>query len=427
MAAYSPETDSEDELPPGWEERATLEGVVFYANHHSKSTQWTHPRTGKRKKVSENLPYGWERKILPDNKIVYVDHENKKTTYSDPRLAFAVEVQEDGTTGLENFRQRFDASSKALQVLHGQDLSGQLAVVTGANSGIGYEIARTLGRCGCAVVFACRDLAKAEVAIGKLRAERPLAKCQAMHLDLSSLASIKRFADNFNSRFVNSDNLTGLDYLILNAGVLGLPFGLTEDGFDTTFQVNYLGHFYLANLLRPQLVKSRLPKGAKIVSVSAECHRFSSLDSPDMFTSETLLSPTSDRAFNSTVANNDSKLCCLMFSMEADSKWNHYECGKNTIRSIAVHPGNMISSGLPRNWWLYQVMFSLVRPFCKSLQQGASSAVFAAASPEMSSASGIYINNCFPCQPSSICRNIEARQNLWRTSKAMLKAKGHCC
>lgn len=108
-----PDSDSEDELPPGWEERVTVDGSVFYANHLTKATQWTHPRTGKKKKVSGELPFGWERCIDKETgKVVYVDHENKRTTYTDPRLAFAVEEKEH----VHDFRQRFDASSTALQV-----------------------------------------------------------------------------------------------------------------------------------------------------------------------------------------------------------------------------------------------------------------------------------------------------------------------
>ena len=119
------ETDSEDELPPGWEERATLQGQVYYANHLNKSTQWIHPRTGKRKQVSGSLPFGWELRRLPaDGKVVYVNHEEQKTTFIDPRLAFAKEIHEGH--GADDFRQRFDASSTALQVIHGQDLSGKI-------------------------------------------------------------------------------------------------------------------------------------------------------------------------------------------------------------------------------------------------------------------------------------------------------------
>ena len=86
MSAFLPESDSEDELPPGWEERSTLSGCAYYANYALVSTQWSHPRTGKRKTVSESLPFGWDRKILDNNKVVYVDLLNKKTTYTTPGI-----------------------------------------------------------------------------------------------------------------------------------------------------------------------------------------------------------------------------------------------------------------------------------------------------------------------------------------------------
>lgn len=108
-----PESDSEDELPPGWEERVTLDGNVFYANHLNKQTQWTHPRTGKKKMVTGELPFGWEACVdTKTGKVMYIDHENRRTTYTDPRLAFAVEEKEH----VNDYKQRFDGSSTALQV-----------------------------------------------------------------------------------------------------------------------------------------------------------------------------------------------------------------------------------------------------------------------------------------------------------------------
>ena len=83
----------------------------------------------------------------------------------------------------------------------------------------------------------------------------------------------------------------------------------------------------------------------------------------------------------------------------------------------------MVSSSLSRNWWIYRLMFAIVRPFAKSLQQAASPAVFAAASPEMGTASGIYINNCFPCEPSEMALNESLRMNLWHVSTQIVLEK----
>lgn len=375
---------------------------MYYANHLDKVTQWTHPRTGKRKKVSCSLPFGWERRRLPDGKILYVNHDEEKTSYIDPRLAFAKEIG----ASLDNFRQRFDASSKALQVMHGQDLSRQVAIVTGANEGgIGYEIARTLARSGCTVIFACRDLVKAESSIGQIRSERANVSCHAMKLNLASLTSVKSFAEQFLASYKR------LDILILNAGIFSHPQAMTEDGLEITFQVNYLSHFYLCHCLRPALINASLPK---IVAVSAEAHRFATLSNPDEFLAEQSLNKVNSP---STLIYNNTKLFCLMFALEVSNVWSD-------IRAIAVHPGNMVCSRLSRHWWLYRLAFAMVRPFAKSLQQAAAPAIFAAASPEMRHIGGIYINNCFPCSPSKIAEDPQARRNLWNTSVKMLQERG---
>ena len=403
----TPESDSEDELPPGWEERATTEGQVYYANHFRQSTQWTHPRTGKKKTVSGALPFGWERRHLPDDKILYVNHQEQKTSYVDPRLAFAKEVQENEKDCLKDFRQRFDASSNALQVLHGQDLSHKIAVVTGANSGIGYETTRSLARAGCTVILACRDLVKAQASIDLIQKERPMhVKCRALHLDLRSLDSVKTFVQRFAQQYEKCD------ILILNAGIFGCTPELTPDDLEVTFQVNYLSHFYLSHLLKPYLMKSSLPK---IVVVSSESHRFSLQDY-----SLSSIGQGQGLAGIATHAYNDSKLFALMFALHANNEWR-----SEGIRCIAVHPGNMVASNLTRHWWLYKLLFNLVRPFMKSLQQAAASVIFAAAAPEMNFAGGIYINNCFPCQPSDAAQDQVGQRKLWEASVKLLHDRGH--
>ena len=108
-----------------------------------------------------------------------------------------------------------------------------------------------------------------------------------------------------------------------------------------------------------------------------------------------------------------------MFALEAHKRWNT----KDGLRFIAVHPGNMVSSSLCRNWWIYRLLFAVVRPFSKSLQQAASPAVFAAAAPEMGMASGIYINNCFPCQPSSVALDESLSWSLWNVSTRILRER----
>lgn len=145
------------------------------------------------KKVTGDLPYGWEKKIEESSgKTIFVDHEKKQTTYTDPRLAFA---SEEFPQNIGELRQRFDASTTALQILHGRDLTGKLAIITGANCGIGLETAKSLAFHGCEIVMACRNESATLAAIDIIRNERPTAgsKCSFMHLDLASLQSTKEF------------------------------------------------------------------------------------------------------------------------------------------------------------------------------------------------------------------------------------------
>ena len=294
-------------------------------------------------------------------KEIFINHEEKKTSYLDPRLAFAKEVQDE--ENLNNFRQRFDGSTYALQILHGQDLSGLVAIVTGASpDGIGYEMARSLARSGCTVIFACRDISKAEISIGKVKSERKYVKAIPMRLDLASLNSVKSFVEEFRTSFLK------LDFLILNAGIFGHEHKITEDNLELTFQVNYLSHFYLTCLLKDSLKNSNRQK---VISISAESHRFASWSHSIDFSKDSLTSSLISKNFNPILSYNDSKLCCLMLALSV-----HRQFG---FKAIAVHPGNMISSNISRNSWLYRLAFAFVRPFAKSLQQAAASGVFAAA------------------------------------------------
>lgn len=404
MAAVMPDSDSEDELPPGWEERATIDGSVYYVNHVTKGTQWTHPRTGKKKKVSGELPFGWEKVVEDDGKVLFVDHENKRTTYTDPRLAFAVEEKEFPM----DIRQRFDSSSTALQVLHGRDLSGKTAIVTGANCGIGYETARALALHGCNVIFACRSIERANSAISKLQKERHQVKCSAMEVDLRLLKSVRDFAARFKEEYKT------LDILILNAGVFAIPYTKTEDDLETLFQVNHLSQFYLTLLLEECLVVAS--PMSRVVFVSSESHRQSMMNVNNI--SEEWLSPNKSSKYWSMMAYGNSKLCNILIAFELASLW-----AKKGVAVFSLHPGNMVSSSLSRYWWPYRFLFALVRPFTKSLEQAASTTVYCATVPELEGVSGLYFNNCYQCVPSKAAQDPELAKKLWDISCDMIKSR----
>ncbi|MDK1474315.1 oxidoreductase [Streptomyces sp. 549] len=148
---------------------------------------------------------------------------------------------------------------------------GRLAVVTGANSGLGYVTARELARHGARVVLACRSSERGTAALERLRHEVPEADAEYRALDLADLSSVRTF----------TDSLPGdrLDLLINNAGLMAVPFALTADGFEMQFGVNHLGHFALTGLLLDRLTGT---PGARVVTVSSLMHLFANIDLHDL-------------------------------------------------------------------------------------------------------------------------------------------------
>ncbi|CAE1272785.1 WWOX [Acanthosepion pharaonis] len=267
----------------------------------------------------------------------------------------------------------------------------------------GFETARTLAFHGATVILACRNLESAAAASEKILAERSTAEVEIMALDLASLKSVRYFADTYKCR------KWPLHILILNAGVFGLPYTATEDNVEITFQVNHLSHFYLSLLLKDVMVSSN---PCRIVVVSSESHRFSDLSSENI-SEEKLSLPSSQ--YKDMSAYNTSKLCNILFATELNQRLLPLGVTVN-----ALHPGNMMSSNLARNWWVYRLLFAVVRPFTKTMQQGAATSLYCAAVPELQGIGGMYFNNCCRCEPSSAAQNGKLATALWEISTKML-------
>ncbi|MGA9160599.1 MAG: oxidoreductase [Actinomycetota bacterium] len=199
------------------------------------------------------------------------------------------------------------------------DQTGRVAVVTGANGGLGLEVARELARKGAHVVMAARDPAKAEAARASIRAATPDAGLEPRPLDLASLASVHEAA-----RAILAEH-PRIDVLVNNAGVMGIPKRRTEDGFEMQFGVNHLGHFALTALLLPALLAS---PGARIVSVtSTGRHTGRSVDPDD---------PHLTGRYDPWRAYGRSKLANVHFALELDRR---FRSAGMAARSIVVHPG----------------------------------------------------------------------------------------
>jgi len=198
------------------------------------------------------------------------------------------------------------------------DLSGKIAVVTGANSGLGYETALGLAQKGAQVIVASRDANKGQEAVRKLQSGRPKGSVSFMQLDLASLAAISGFATNYAKQYKT------LDLLINNAGVMHLPYRETADGFEMQFGTNHLGHFALTGLLLPTILKT--PK-ARIVTISSGLHHSGHINFDDL---------NGKQNYNEYKAYSQSKLANLLFTYELQRKLKAH--GANAM-AVAAHPG----------------------------------------------------------------------------------------
>ncbi|XP_075677072.1 WW domain-containing oxidoreductase isoform X1 [Dermatophagoides pteronyssinus] len=402
MNSLLPDTDSEDELPQGWEQKVSLTNRIYYLNTKTKTTQWNHPISGKRKAVSGKLPEGWQRKFDDDgNHVLYYNINSDQSTYTDPRLGSAFEVKDNRGIPAMLRNKELGPNSTTEDVLENVDLNGKIAIVTGANCGIGFETAKSLALHGAHVIMACRDSSKAHQAIDKIRSFKEEAKLTFLKCDLASLSSVKQCCDLFLKM-----NLK-LNILILNAAVNALPYLLTEDGFETTFQVNHLGHFYMVRLLEKKLIES----STRIVFVSSESHRFSTLNK------ENIDQDWSPSNFISFMAYNDSKLCNIL-----TTQYLNRRLGKQNVTVLSCHPGNLVNTYLQRYWWPLRLLYFLVSPFTKSANQGAATVVFCSVTDEISDIGGLYFNNCQECEPSLKAQDLELADLLADKSNRMIES-----
>ena len=278
---------------------------------------------------------------------------------------------------------QFNAKSTTDDVLSGVDLSGKRFLVTGVSAGLGVETARALAAHGADVVGAARDLAKAEGATATVRnaAKAGGGSFALIQLDLASLASVRAAADALVA------DGRKFDVVITNAGVMAAPFGKTEDGFETQFGTNHLGHFTFVNRIAA-LIKD----GGRLVSLASSGHRFSNVDLED---------PNFDRGdYEPWTAYGRSKTANILFAVEFDRR--HKDRG---IRAAALHPGG-IHTELARHLddGALEALVERINAAAreaggenfefKSIPQGAATSVWAAAVADPAEIGGRYLEDC---------------------------------
>lgn len=285
-------------------------------------------------------------------------------------------------------------------------MTGKTAIITGANSGLGLETAKTFVRLGARVILAVRDLDKGKTAEQEIREESPKAPIEVMKLDLSDLASVRDFAETFSSRF------DSLDLLVNNAGVMTPPYAKTKDGFELQFGSNHLGHFALTGLLLPLLIQT---ENSRVVTLSSLAHRNAAIDFDNL---------DGSKGYKAMKFYGQSKLANLMFATELDKRLKQH--GLSTL-SIGCHPGisstNLFKIGgreMPR------IFKGLMNRYLQPATMGALPTVYAATASSLTG--GEYIGpdgkgqrRGYPTleKPDPAVTDEATRQKLWDVSEQL--------
>ncbi|MEN0063570.1 MAG: oxidoreductase [Myxococcota bacterium] len=289
------------------------------------------------------------------------------------------------------------------------DQQGRVAVITGANSGIGLDAARMLAKAGATVVLACRNLEKAAAARGVLLEAVPNATLEVRQLDLADLSNIRAFADGF------LDAYDRLDLLINNAGIMAIPRRETADGFEMQLGTNHLGHFALTGRLLSRLTSTA---DSRIVNVASEAHRIGRMDFSDLQGQE---------GYAPWPAYGQSKLANLLFTAELDRRLA-------SLAPIAVscHPGyaatNLQHVGPQMTGSFLGGMFMTMGNalFAQSSEMGALPTVYAATAREVEGNDYIGPNGPFglwgyptKAKPARAALSKTDAAELWRRSVAL--------
>ncbi|KAI7741549.1 hypothetical protein M8C21_006157 [Ambrosia artemisiifolia] len=286
----------------------------------------------------------------------------------------------------------FSANSRAEDVTNGIDGTGLTAIVTGANSGIGLETASVLALRGVHVIMAVRNLEVGKKVKASVCTKTPNAKLDVMELDLSSQASVRKFAADYIAKDLP------LNILILNAGIMSPPFTLSQDGIELQFATNHIGHFLLTNLLLDTMKRTSIKsqKEGRIVVVSSELHKMSY---PEGIRFDKI---------------NDEKRCQM-------DGFDREERANVTVNSL--HPG-VIKTNLIRNQGTVAAFFSrLALSFLKNIPQGAATSCYVALHPQVKGVSGEYFADSNISKPGKFVDDPEMAKKLWDFSLELTRSK----
>lgn len=281
----------------------------------------------------------------------------------------------------------------------------KIAIITGANTGLGLETTKAFAERNIEVVMACRNESKAEKAKAEILNEVPEAQLTILPLDLSSLDAVRSFAEKFKSEY------NSLDILVNNAGLMIPPYGTTKDGFELQFGINYLGHFLLTGLLLEPLKNAA---EARVVSLSSLAHKWGDIYFEDL---------QFENNYDKQKAYGQSKLACLMFAYELDRRLKAQEL---SVKSLAAHPGLSRTNLFRHLTGMMKLLTPFVYPFTQSAKNGAQPQIKAALDEKL--AGGEYLGPSgfqeYSGKPkvvdsNTISKDKEKAKRLWEISEKL--------
>lgn len=279
------------------------------------------------------------------------------------------------------------------------NMTGKVALITGATSGIGSATAEAIANTGAEIFIVCRNKAKGDALLAELRQKTANDQLHLLVGDLAVQADIRRVAQEF----LATDK--PLHLLINNAGLINTERKLTVDGIEETFAVNHLAYFLLTELLRERIVASA---PARIVSVSSGAHAFCKEIAFDDLNFER-------RKYKTFVVYGHSKLANILWTRELARQLEG-----TGVTANCLHPGAVRSGLGTQNGVLGKLMTKLLAPFFKPPEQGAATSVYLATSPDVEGVSGKYFANCKEETPKSWATRDDTAKRLWEVSRELV-------
>jgi len=298
---------------------------------------------------------------------------------------------------------KYTFRSTGENIISGRDLKGKVALITGANSGIGLETARCLAKAGCEVIGTTREQKRGEEAFKTITDTIPGAKVEMMELHLTSFSSIRDFAAAFIKKHKK------INYLILNAGVMMIKDRqVTKEGIEEQFGVNHVGHFLLTKLLL-DTVKSSAP--GRVVVLSSLANFRSGIIFDDV---------NSEKKYDKMVAYGQSKTANALFALHLNKLLKKENV---KVEAFSVHPGS-IATDLGRHLSEDDKKFLLQNHYrWKSLQQGAATTLVAALDESLEGKGGAYLSDCNPSKPAPWASSEQDAEKLWKLTEDLIVEK----